>query len=352
MVMQVAAMDLDYLAARLHGRRSRLAEGGRLDPLCRLTSLSEFGRAVWAGAEVQGAAAVQRRLVRELTLEWAAILRQLDGAAAEWFAWLLVRFQIENLKVLARGVASRTPWERVQPHLVAPPRDLALDTAALMAAASLDEFAGLLPAGQRVRWWRERFGHEHSRHALFLLETALDGDYFQELLARTGRLPEAERELIRPLVRQEVDGFQVMLAVRGHVHDHVPAEALAPLRVRGSGISAARFAALLAAPDVAAVAGLAVGYAIDVMPSGGESHETGIEPAVLEALVWNRFWRLANRVFRRSHLGFGVVAGYAGLRRMEVANLITLSEGIRLGTPAAARRARMTPRVHVEAMDV
>ena len=40
----------------------------------------------------------------------------------------------------------------------------------------------------------------------------------------------------------------------------------------------------------------------------------------------------------------GVVAGYAGIRRVEVANLITLAEGIRAGMRAEALRARLIPR--------
>jgi vacuolar-type H+-ATPase subunit C/Vma6 len=48
-------------------------------------------------------------------------------------------------------------------------------------------------------------------------------------------------------------------------------------------------------------------------------------------------------------MGLGAVIGYAGLRRVETANLITLSEGIRTGMTAEAMRARMIPRTDLEA---
>ena len=69
----------------------------------------------------------------------------------------------------------------------------------------------------------------------------------------------------------------------------------------------------------------------------------------LEALAWKRFQRLANGAFRRDHMGLGAVVGYAGLRRVETANLITLSEGIRTGMTAEAIRARLVPRKELEA---
>ena len=151
-VMRVAATNLDYLVARLHGRRSRLAEEERLEPLCRLPNLGELSRAVLSGAEVASVALLQRGLVQALLREWSEITAQLDGAAAAWMAWQSARFQIENLKVLARGVASRTPWARLQEHWVTLPADLALDAAALLAASDLEAFE---------KWYSSWFGWLH-----------------------------------------------------------------------------------------------------------------------------------------------------------------------------------------------
>ena len=51
-------------------------------------------------------------------------------------------------------------------------------------------------------------------------------------------------------------------------------------------------------------------------------------------------------------LGLNFVVGYAGLRRVEVANLITLSEGIRTGVAADAIRPRLMPRTDLESAHV
>ena len=51
-------------------------------------------------------------------------------------------------------------------------------------------------------------------------------------------------------------------------------------------------------------------------------------------------------------MGVGAVAGYFGVRRMEIANLITLSESIRLGVDEREIRARLMPRTDLEVAHV
>ena len=200
------------------------------------------------------------------------------------------------------------------------------------------------------RWLRKAAVIYHEQPRPFFLEGALDCGYLQELLARTELLSGEDKRLIKPLTLQEVDTFHLMLAVRGKLHYGLTADRLLPLHVRGSGISSEEFAAMIAAPDLVTLAGHAVGRAMDRLPT---QQQTGaepvtLEPARLEALAGNRFLRLANRAFRQSHMGLGAVAGYLGLRRVEVANLITLSEGLRIGVAAGEMRARLIPSAELE----
>jgi vacuolar-type H+-ATPase subunit C/Vma6 len=69
-----------------------------------------------------------------------------------------------------------------------------------------------------------------------------------------------------------------------------------------------------------------------------------IDAPMLESLVWKRFFRLSNLAFRTGNIGLGSIMGYAGLRRVEVANLITISEGIISGMAAETIRGRLIPR--------
>ncbi len=339
--------NLDFLAARLHGRRSRMATGERLATLCQVRTVPRFGTEVLSVAEVLSATQIQRRLVEELAQEMAGLAAQVVSTGAELLRWLAVRFQVENLKVLLRGMLAGERLESLQPHLVPLPREFTLDAASLAGARSLDEFHLLVPRGPL----RRRFGETVEVHGdekrPFFFESALDKGYFEELLARTGALGAEERELVKPLVLQEIDTFHLMLVARGKYIYGLAATALLPLHVSGTAIPRERFAAMLADADLRTAASRALNRAVDSLPgaAGAGGDPAGvIAPSDLEALAWNRFLRLANRAFRRSHMGFAAVVAFVELRRVEVANLVTLSEGIRAQIPAEKIRDRLIPR--------
>jgi len=350
----VATNDLDYLATRLHARRSRMAEAGWLDAWCRLRAIPELVRAVYPETEFHAMGNFQRRLVQDLIQEVAGCRKHMDEVSQAFLGGLLARFQLENIKILLRGVVNRLSLETLQAHLVFLPADQALNVPALMAAGSVENFAVRLPAGRSRDGLKAMLARHQDEPPLFLLEAALDCGYHQELLARTAPLPKDEQESIRPLVCQEANLFQLLLVVRGKIHHGLAAELLLPLRITGSGVAGDWFKTLLAAADLLAVAKCSLGIALDELPASRSAGETPttIDPAAVESLGWKRLFRLANRAFRSSHMGLGAVAGYATLRRMEVANLITLSEGIRLGVDAGTIRARLVPRTDLEVAHV
>jgi len=264
------------------------------------------------------------------------------------FEWLLIRFQAENLKVLLRSCLAKIPFEDCQGSLLELPRDLALDTRSLTAAGSLHAFVQLLPRGA----FRESLARAalHDAPQPFFSEVALDRTYFQELIARTRQLSGEDREAAAALAQQEADTFHLMLVVRGRFHHGLTPGELLPLHVGGTRIPRARFADMLADTDLHAAMTRAVGRALDELPPERGTGEVATAPdaAAIEALAWKRFARLANRTFRQGHVGLDAVVGYVGLRRAEVANLITLSEGLRLGVAADMLLARMIPRAGME----
>lgn len=346
--------DLDYLATRLHARRSRMAEDDRLDTLCRNRNLLELSRTTHPGMEFPVTQDFQRRLVEDMAREISDCLKHLDGSAQHFVEWLLVRLQLENIKVLLRGFLNHVPPVELQPHLIALSGAAALDAAALMAAKSLEDFITQLPPEIACRRLRILAGNRNNIPNLFILESALDADHLQELLARTAALPKVEREIVNPMVFYEANAFEFMLVARGRFHFGLSSESLLPLRLRETGVNGKWFIQLLSAPDISSMAALGLGIIIDVMPSSRRSDggHGQIDVAAIESLAWKRLLRLANHAFRRSHLGIGAVAGYFGVRRVEIANLITLSEGIRLGVDGSETRARMIARIEMEAAHV
>jgi vacuolar-type H+-ATPase subunit C/Vma6 len=137
------------------------------------------------------------------------------------------------------------------------------------------------------------------------MEAALDRGYYQELLTRAAALPSEDRAVVEPLLRHAAETFRRQLFARGHLHYGLAPEVLA------------QFDDACAARD-------------SEIPA--------------EAVAANQLHRLANQAMRRNPIGLGTVIGYVTLRQIEIANLITISEGLRLGLPAETIRARMTPR--------
>ena len=147
-----------------------------------------------------------------------------------------------------------------------------------------------------------------------------------------------------------------MLLLRGKYSYGLDREALLPLHVRGTKISPALFATMLNDQDLRESVERVAQSVFDAPPSHGTasvgSSAPVLDAALLEHLAWKRFGRLANLAFRKSHIGLAAVLGYVGIRRLEVANLVTLSEGIQKAMTAEAIRDRLIAYWDSEALRV
>jgi vacuolar-type H+-ATPase subunit C/Vma6 len=335
-----AERNLDFLAARLHGWRSRLAEGAQLDELCRIRTVAELVRRVMPGAAFRQAVPFQRQLIQAGADELARLADGIGGAGGACLAWQRVRFQIENLKVLARGFMNQLALEAVTPHLVELPGELALDLAPLTGVPGgepLTRLLSIVPEGPLREGVREAGIDGREKAPVFRIETALDHTYLETLLQLASAMGGEDGAGVVRLARQEVDIFNQMLVVRGWRHYHLSQDVLRPAFVVGGNLSWDLFEKMLGAEDSQAGSRMLASL---LYPK----HPLAAEASVLEALGWNRYLRLANALFRQSHMSLGVVIGFAAIRRIELANLITLSEGMRMGLDPRQLRLRLIPR--------
>lgn len=337
--------DLDRLAAVLHGRRSRMAEAERLDDLCRSRTLTELWGETFPGWEPQDHVGFQRLVVQDLVAELSGILACMSGTGARLLHWVLVRFQFEDLKLLIRTGLTDSPQSDALGHLVSLPPDVALDVQGLIAAEWLEDFIELAPQGVVRKCLKKTVEIYRTHPQPFFFEAVLDQGYFQELLSRAEHLQVADRRILEPLLFQEIDIFHLMLVIRGRFHYGLSHDLLLPLHVSGTRLPRWTFADMLNDKDLRSSAERGADRVFDSpLPEAGPNERpeaASVTPAILERLAWRRFIRLANRAFRQSHMGLASVFGYASLRRMEAANLITLSEGVRKGIPPEVIRSRM-----------
>ena len=148
---------------------------------------------------------------------------------------------------------------------------------------------------------------------------------------------------VRRLVRHEIAIFNTMLAMRGRHHYQLPPELLGAAFVPGGSLERATFDKAIACEEQAAAFRL---LAAPLDPQGAAVAQP--EASVLETMAWNRYLRLANALFRQSRMSIGVAVGFAAIRRIELANLITLCEGMRMGMEPFRLRQRLIPRSILE----
>lgn len=339
-----ASYDLDFLAANIHGRRSRLAEADRLDELVRLRGLPDLARALFPEGKFLSPARLQKVLVLDHIEEISDLAGRIGGSSGRFLDWLRLRFRMENVKVLARGLTSGLPLEALRPHLVPLPDDLAVPAEALASAGTVEAFVAVLPEGPLRDGAELGIDLFNARPRPFFIEAGLDHGYLAELLRRARALPRASRDDVLEIARQEADTFHLMMAARGKFHFELKPAAITKFHVEGAGLARPEFARMAGAEGLVEVGRIAVGLAVDSLPQD----EKIVTAATLEALAWNRHYRLANRTFRRSHMGLGAIVAYAAIKRVELANLIRLIEGIRMGFDPRQIRRRLIPRTDVE----
>jgi len=326
-----------------------MAEAERLDSLCHIRNLPEFFQSVFPNLEINRTTDFQRLSVNELIKELSGFQAYLAGPGAELIDWIIVRFQTENLKLLIRAYLTKASKEEWYDYLVPLPKQFAFDVKKLEASESLEEFIRLLPKGLHRDSLERALKTYLEQTKPFLFEAALDSGYFRGLIAKTGRLSGQDLELVKPMIQQEIDIFHLMLVARGKFHYSLPPDILSPLHVPGTRITKAFFHDMLHDPDLYLSVIRVSDRVLDaVLPVNPPDSSMTIDVSDLEHFAWKRFFRLANMAFRQSHMGLGAIIGYAGLRRIEVANLITISEGIRNGMAADAIRANLIPKANAE----
>ena len=178
-----------------------MAETERLDRLCRIGSLPDFSATIFPDTEYRGITDLQHQLVHESARELSGLTPHLTGPRARLVDWILIRFRIRNIKILIRAHIAKMPAHEVRKHLVLLPEGAALGTSIPATTDSLPAFIGLLPKEKLRKDFEKALVAYSDNLQPFFLEAVLDCGYFSELLARVDRLPEEDRDIVRPAVR-------------------------------------------------------------------------------------------------------------------------------------------------------
>lgn len=330
------ATDLDFLIAKTRALHSQVYEGDRLMALLRHRTLAELAGEVFPNEALAGHMGLQRRLVERYAALMAQVWRYLTPPRDQLFATMVARLQIENMKLWLRmRLAGRSELPEQLPLIKVPEplRWLEFDPG---RTEGVGDLVNSIP---------DRTLRESAREGLLLysetglpvyLEAGLDRGYFRLLGQSVADLPSADRKAVADLAEFETTLYNLMFVLRCRVNFGLESKAVANLaapdpmtgRVAGWVRQAAREDGVR---DIVALSPRSVRDRLaDVRP----------ELPVIERRLWRRYYAVANRTYFGSLFDIGCLFGYAAVRRMELANLITVVEAIRYGLSLEESRQR------------
>ena len=325
--------DFDFIHAKVHGLRSRVYERDRLDGLCDLTRIAQLWHRLYPQANAADHLSLQRRLLADHIETLRGVRNHLPAALEPFFSWMLRRYQVENLKVLVRAWKARATLDEVAAFLAPLPRDLELPAAALLKTRSLADFLLLIPEPAFRKAGEASARHYIEREETFFIETPLEAAYYRGLLAAQETLRGLHRQHTTALVRLEVAIYNILALFRlklSYAMSYADASRFfVPLAPH-----AFRLERLYDYPDFSDMAKL--------IPREFLPKQLGFELktiADLERAFWQRLLQVANRQFYRSTSDFGAVVSFVTIKRVELANVIRVIEGVRYGMDAESIRA-------------
>lgn len=322
-----------YLNARVRGLRAQLLPAGFLTEQLDASGFAGFASALVqtsygrdleeAQSEGAGLAAVDAALARSFVRTTRALLGYVDGAPRALIALLLRRYDLANLKAIARAMHAGRGADEVL-AAVLPAGDLGTETLRGMAEA-----ADLAAAGQVLALsghpLAEAFRKGVAAYAggsdLLAFEIALDRAFYVGWSADAERLPAPDG--FRAYVAAEVDATNVRTALklRGRA-----VEADRFFVTGGRLVSAATFAELVAQPVGTPLPALRGPFA-------------ALADATTAGEVDGRLRGVLDGIARRlssDPLDIGLVADYLRRKERETARLRLVARGLFYGVPREA----------------
>ncbi|HEX2863431.1 MAG TPA: V-type ATPase subunit [Deinococcales bacterium] len=314
-----------YINARVRAMKSRLATA-RLDEAVNATSYAEFlrilsetalsedlGEATAPGA---GLEELDRSVSRNFFNTAQKLARLADGPAGEDIAILLARYDVQNVKAIARGKLTGRPAAEIEASLFAAGNYRPADLTRLAREPDLATFmAGLAVTPNPLSGlFRRALAGLAADGDLLAFETALDRGYFDWALKT------AHERALKDHLRREVDAANILTAVKVQAQGG-PAEPEAYFLPGGVEFTRGRF--LEAAEGTGGLEGLSAFRDLSDLGDGTAPPSL----ADVEAGVRFAMNREARNLYLSDPIGIGVVIGFLREKERESALVRLIGRG-------------------------
>ena len=323
-------LPLEFLNAKLRGRRRAVYERDRLRELASCGGVDELARRIFPRETIGGRLGLERRLRQRCIFELTFFINYPPPRIARFYTALVRRFQIQNVLTLLRLLCGGTEEVSPEQYVADLPGPLSVSAGKLLSSSDLEEFIGRLPAdlsdaaAPTIELFRRGDGTGFT-------EMALERAYWRGVTDACRALPRRWLSDCSAPILWELDAVRLLAVLRSARSYDIEWERLEPLLPQRNGFEAAP-------------GGLNVSQAVlrqlHADPSGKNLAAT--VPALrkigapedlveLEDLLWKELSRLADRVFYSALEGPAILVAYFYLRRNELKELTALVEELHYG---------------------
>lgn len=316
----------EFAFANLHGRWSGFLRGDELRRLVQAASPDLLLRAL-AGRGIQIAALpeARRELVRHLGNDLARVMAMLDDGTAAFCEAFLRRFWYEDLKTILHARVLGMKEMASADLLVDLPMLPPLPVAFLLAARTGEEFAGVLPPGDRgVAGIVDDLatGGDIPR-----ADSALDCRFYGGLQAAARRCPWQSRQLAGELVGIEIDTANIITLLRNRRTYRLPPAEVLALCIPGGPATPMRTLERLAVATTPGEAAALLPRRLADCLHGRQLDDLSQIEADLRQMLHHQ----ARRGFRDYERPGCTGVAYPYLKWTEIINMGRLCEGMRFG---------------------
>lgn len=244
---------------------------------------------------------------------------------------LLKLYEVDNLKAVIRGILRGESWDRVR-HTLFPLGDFGkIPCEAMMATGNLADAIDLLKGSVYYEPLSSGLMRYHQENNLFVLEVALDLDYWRRLWKSCQQLPENDWVHVRPLVGTLMDMNNLLWALRYLTYYHLAEEEIINYTLP--------FGYLVQDEQIRLIArGGDVSYVLEeLFPAYPFVNDFRTDPQqnlpVLENWLMKRSTEVCRRNFAGNPFHAGIPIAFLHLLAMEIEDLTVLIEAKSMAIP-------------------
>jgi V/A-type H+-transporting ATPase subunit C len=293
--------------------------------------LEQVGRAAMAQPDPSR---IERWLWQYLATSYRAPLPFMPGATKDLVAWLWRRFEVDNLKMVLRGVERDIPPGRIRDTLVPLGDASGLPWESLSEASTVPDVVSRLAGRFYGRALEPALDRYRREGLLFVLEIRLDLAYARELLNLVEGLRGRDRREAERFTGTLIDSQNVLWAFRYRLyHDLSPEEILNYTLQRGVRVNTRILREIATGASVMTVLEEVWDGALpDLERLARHRDQQALVEA--EAMFDRYFYRQAKKTLKGYPLHLGVILAYLVLQETEIGDLVSLIEGKASGWPA------------------